>query len=170
MEIIVAKGEIARFVQFLLLLLCFQKSCLLQRRQKASIWGKGLRSCGRKIKSNFSSFHDVFKSHLLQECCNAFACWKGLTYSWHIGNQYNQLNNKQHYVLIWYIYLKLNQLFLFVYNGDKWVATLENPNDFFSRKMMIKIRMHLHSINHLRNYCGTLFPFPYTTNLQHEII
>ena len=41
-ENIVAKGEIARFVQFLLLSLCFQKSRPLQWRQKASIWGKGL--------------------------------------------------------------------------------------------------------------------------------
>ena len=40
-ENIVSKGEIARFEQFLLLSL-FSKSCLLQRRQKASIWGKGL--------------------------------------------------------------------------------------------------------------------------------
>ena len=35
-ENIVAKGEITRFEQFLLLSLC-----LLQRRQKACIWGKG---------------------------------------------------------------------------------------------------------------------------------
>ena len=43
LENIVAKGEIARFVQFLLLSLWFLKSRLLQRHQKASIWGKGLR-------------------------------------------------------------------------------------------------------------------------------
>ena len=42
-ENILAKGEIALFVQFLLLSLCFSKIRLLQRRQKASIWGKGLR-------------------------------------------------------------------------------------------------------------------------------
>ena len=42
-EYIVAKGEIARFEQFLLLSL-FSNSRLLQRRQKASIWGKGLRN------------------------------------------------------------------------------------------------------------------------------
>ena len=41
-ENIVAKGEIARFEQFLLLSLMLSKSHLLQRRQKASIWGKGL--------------------------------------------------------------------------------------------------------------------------------
>ena len=41
-ENIVAKGEIACFEQFLLLSPCCKKSCLLQRRQKASIWGKGL--------------------------------------------------------------------------------------------------------------------------------
>ena len=41
-ENIVAKEEIAQFVQFLLLSLCFSKSRLLQRCQKASIWGKGL--------------------------------------------------------------------------------------------------------------------------------
>ena len=42
-ENIVAKGEIASFVQFLLLsLIVFSKRRLLQRRQKASIWGKGL--------------------------------------------------------------------------------------------------------------------------------
>ena len=41
-ENMVTKWEIACFVQFLLLSLCFQISCLLQRRQKASIWGKGL--------------------------------------------------------------------------------------------------------------------------------
>ena len=41
-ENIVAKGEIARLEQFLLLSLCFFKNRLLQRRQKASIWGKGL--------------------------------------------------------------------------------------------------------------------------------
>ena len=41
-ENIVVKGEIARFEQFLLLSLCFQKGCLLQRRQKGSIWGKGI--------------------------------------------------------------------------------------------------------------------------------
>ena len=41
-ENIVAKGEIACFLQFLLLSLCFIKSRLLQRRQKVSIWGKGL--------------------------------------------------------------------------------------------------------------------------------
>ena len=40
-ESIVEKGEIGRFEQFLLLSL-FSKSCLLQSRQKASIWGKGL--------------------------------------------------------------------------------------------------------------------------------
>ena len=40
-ENIVAKGEIARFEQFLLLSL-FSNSRLLQRRQKVSIWGKGL--------------------------------------------------------------------------------------------------------------------------------
>ena len=40
-ENIVSKGEIARFEQFLLLWL-FSKSRLLQRRQKASIWGKQL--------------------------------------------------------------------------------------------------------------------------------
>ena len=38
-----AKGEIARFVQFLLLSLCFQKA-ICCRCQKASIWGKGLNS------------------------------------------------------------------------------------------------------------------------------
>ena len=42
-ENIVVKGEIASFEQFLLLSLCFQKSCVLQRRQKASIPVKGLR-------------------------------------------------------------------------------------------------------------------------------
>ena len=36
-ENIVAKGEMARFEQFLLLSLCFQKGNLLQGRQKASI-------------------------------------------------------------------------------------------------------------------------------------
>ena len=41
-ENIVSKGEIARSEQFLLLSLCFSKSCPLQRCQKASIWGKGL--------------------------------------------------------------------------------------------------------------------------------
>ena len=40
-ENIVSKGEIARFVQFLLLSLCFQKA-ICCRRRKASIWGKGL--------------------------------------------------------------------------------------------------------------------------------
>ena len=40
-ENIVSKGVIAHFEQFLLLSLCFQKA-LLQRRQIASIWGKGL--------------------------------------------------------------------------------------------------------------------------------
>ena len=39
-ENIVAKGEIARFEQFLLLSQCF-KSCLLQRH-RASVCGKGL--------------------------------------------------------------------------------------------------------------------------------
>ena len=37
-----AKGEIARFEQFLLSSFFFPKSCLLQRRKKASIRGKGL--------------------------------------------------------------------------------------------------------------------------------
>ena len=42
-ENIVAKEEITRFEQFLLLSLPFSKSCLLQRRQKASICRKGLK-------------------------------------------------------------------------------------------------------------------------------
>ena len=42
LENIVAKEEIARFEQFPLLSLCFQNSRLLHRRQKTSIWGKGL--------------------------------------------------------------------------------------------------------------------------------
>ena len=41
-ENIGVKGEITCFEQFLLLSLMFSKSRLLQRRQKASIWGKGL--------------------------------------------------------------------------------------------------------------------------------
>ena len=41
-ENIVAKGEIARFEQFLLLSLWFSK-ILLHKHQKASIWGKGLK-------------------------------------------------------------------------------------------------------------------------------
>ena len=46
-----AKGEIARFEQFLLLSLCFSKSCLLQRRQKASIIGKGLTKSVPEVES-----------------------------------------------------------------------------------------------------------------------
>ena len=42
-ENIVAKGEIAHFERFIFLSLCFTKSRLLQRRQKASIWGKGFK-------------------------------------------------------------------------------------------------------------------------------
>ena len=45
-ENIVAKGEIARFCAISSFVTMVSKSCLLQRRQKASIWGKGL------IKSN----------------------------------------------------------------------------------------------------------------------
>ena len=41
-ENILAIGDIARFVQFLLLFTMFSKGLLLQRRQKGSIWGKGL--------------------------------------------------------------------------------------------------------------------------------
>ena len=41
-EHIVAKGEIGRLEQFLLLSLFLKKSRLLQRRQKAPIWGNGL--------------------------------------------------------------------------------------------------------------------------------
>ena len=45
-ENIVEKGEIARFVQLKRAIpsfvTMFSKSCLLQSRQKASIWGKGL--------------------------------------------------------------------------------------------------------------------------------
>ena len=44
-ENIVAKGKIARFEQFLLLSLCFQKVvCCSGVSQKASLWGKGLSS------------------------------------------------------------------------------------------------------------------------------
>ena len=39
---IVAKGEIARFVQFLRLTLCFQKAVCCRGVKKASIWRKGL--------------------------------------------------------------------------------------------------------------------------------
>ena len=39
----VAKGEIARFEQFSSFVAMFSKSRLLQRRQKASILGKGLK-------------------------------------------------------------------------------------------------------------------------------
>ena len=38
----VEKGKSSRFEQFLFVTM-FSKSCLLQRRQKAMIWGKGLR-------------------------------------------------------------------------------------------------------------------------------
>ena len=44
-ENFVSKGEIARFEQFLLLSLCFQKAVCCRgviKRQKASVWGKGL--------------------------------------------------------------------------------------------------------------------------------
>ena len=41
-ENIVAKGKIARFVQFSSFVTMFSNSRLLQRRQKVSIWGKGL--------------------------------------------------------------------------------------------------------------------------------
>ena len=50
-ENIASKGEIARFEQFLLFTI-FSKSRLLQRRQKASIWGKGLKT--RSIHSKRS--------------------------------------------------------------------------------------------------------------------
>ena len=49
----VENGEIARFMQFHLLSLCFQKGRQLQRHQKASIWEKGL-NCSQ--------------NHLLQIC------------------------------------------------------------------------------------------------------
>ena len=42
-ENIVSLGEIAHFEQFLLLSLYFQEDVPLQRRPKASIWGKGLK-------------------------------------------------------------------------------------------------------------------------------
>ena len=41
-ENIVAKGEIARSVQFLPLSLCFQEAVCCRGVRKASIWGKGL--------------------------------------------------------------------------------------------------------------------------------
>ena len=59
-ENIVTIGEIARLVQFLLLSLCFQKSRLLQRHQKASIWGKGLKN--EFSNSNFPIFNFNFTS------------------------------------------------------------------------------------------------------------
>ena len=43
LENIVAKGEIARFEQFLLLSLCFQKAVCCRGVPKVTIWGKGLR-------------------------------------------------------------------------------------------------------------------------------
>ena len=43
-ENIVAKGEICTFCTISSFVTMFSKSCLLQRRQKASIWGKGLKS------------------------------------------------------------------------------------------------------------------------------
>ena len=46
-ENIVAKGKIARFWAISSFVTMFSKSCLLQRRQKASIWGKGLITCIR---------------------------------------------------------------------------------------------------------------------------
>ena len=78
-ENIVAKGEIACFEQFLLLSLTFSKSRLLQRRQKASIWEKGLieslnteycwRHCGKKrscsYQFDFLLFSQCSLSHLL---------------------------------------------------------------------------------------------------------
>ena len=78
-----AKGEIARFEQILL----WSECRLLQRRHKASTWGKGLKLhlyllklWNWKKKKNlhehhFSFCHSVFKSHLL--LMGHYACASG---------------------------------------------------------------------------------------------
>ena len=71
MENIVAKGEIARFEQFLLLSLSL-KSRLLQRRQKVSIWGKGL---SRLLKSKIFIIFLMFTFSHVQQICSR-RLWK----------------------------------------------------------------------------------------------
>ena len=77
-ENIVSKWEIARFEQFLLLSHTVFKSRLLQRRQKAFIWGKHFNTCRRDFRHPDKTFKSIVAENeknifLLLQCYQLYS-------------------------------------------------------------------------------------------------